>query len=121
MMVDGQFSNSLNERRGIASCVRPFLRQLDQQGLGCATLPPDVQSDGPWLRSLCHSDVAHQQTRNSLAIARGRRGPQSPEVAPQLKNLTLLFGGHSPHNLSLEGRELGFEILQALRSSAFQA
>jgi hypothetical protein len=32
-------------------------------------------------------------------------GPQSREVAPQLKNLTLLFGGHSPHNLSLEGRE----------------
>src|SRR5450755_3375359 len=117
MMVDRQFSNSLNERRGIASCVRPFLRQLDQQGLGCATLPPDVQSDDPWLRSLFHSDVAYQQTHNSLAIARcgGRRGPQTREVTPQLKNLTLLFGGYSPHNLSLEGREFGFEILQALR------
>jgi hypothetical protein len=29
--------------------------------------------------------------------------------------LTLLFGGHSPHDLSLEGRQLGFEIMQALR------
>src|ERR1700750_860147 len=115
-MVGRQFSYSLNEWRRIASCVRPFLRQLDQQGLGCATLPPDVQSDDPWFRSLCHSDIAHQQMQNSLAIARcgGRRGPQSREVAPQLKNLTLLFGGHSPHNLPLEGREFGFEIMQAL-------
>ena len=110
MMVDRQLSNAFNERRGITDCISALLRQRDPQGLDFAALPTDMQSDHLRLWPFRYGDVAHQQAQNAFAIARrgGRRGPQPREVARQLENLPLLFGSHAPHDLSLEGRQLGF-------------
>jgi len=69
ILVDRQFSNACNERRGITDCVSSLLRQLNPQGLSFTALPTDVQSDDLRFRSFRHRDVAHQQAQNALAIA----------------------------------------------------
>ena len=117
MVVDCQLSDARDEGLGITDRLGPVRRQPEFQGFRCAALPADVQSDDLRLRSLRHGDVAHQQAQDPLAVPRrrGRRAQSRGKFCRRAARICRFCSAVTARMvLSFEGRQLGFEFLQAL-------